>query len=645
MHYNINRSNDGGVVMKENLEEQGDPLNDSKKLTFDSKLDKNANLIYIKSCNEKFIDNPKLDQKRYDYITNIKVYVDKDVNVLVNRLKNQKQWEDKFGAYCEGDYLFMSSLTIKWFDLINYEKILWDILNAKKALFKVHYSYNDFGNKVADSATLNTGELSNLLTETRRGRSAKIDELIDKLIMKLTESDGNDNDRDNKTVNNDLSDVEDCYFEYVKSEYADRYFFYFSRLRNLSEYVFENVNKEYEKYNVENIKEVESEMKTNKASINKLQKQLTEAELTVNVLSSEISRYDEKSINNSEELKTDLNNLIANNKFITDTNPKISELETKNQELQKILDHPLTKFYQEHKKEIEIVKKEIDDIKESWKQQYCKFMFAYMLERPDEIWKLRHIIEDFGADVQFKFIEFLLKHTDHQNFAYTCYKFDNLLKEKRWLFGEKDQSTKNGLKTKYNEGIKNLGCNTLTVVNSLLSNDKETFLDKHMYKSWALLRWTFDILIFVVIAPILIQLIILPCVCPIIICILLILTVISGIGFFDFGNTIIQSLFKAIDFCYGNLITAGAMYSSTVFAAIFWVAVAAFAIAVIFWAYKGYMHGQFEKNLKRPPKEKDLIKELNQGIINAKKNLMILTNNKNEEKCPALIKQFELNEK
>ena len=47
MRYNINRSDGGGVVMKKNSKGQDNPLNYSKKLTFDSNLDTNANLEYI----------------------------------------------------------------------------------------------------------------------------------------------------------------------------------------------------------------------------------------------------------------------------------------------------------------------------------------------------------------------------------------------------------------------------------------------------------------------------------------------------------------------------------------------------------------------------------------------------------------------
>ena len=85
---------------------------ENQKQTFTADLNNYVNEGYIKFWNKKFIDHPKLEQKRYDYITNIKVYVNKDVNVLVNRFKNQKQWRGKFGAYYKGDYLFMSSLQL-----------------------------------------------------------------------------------------------------------------------------------------------------------------------------------------------------------------------------------------------------------------------------------------------------------------------------------------------------------------------------------------------------------------------------------------------------------------------------------------------------------------------------------------------------
>ena len=391
-----------------------------------------------------------------------------------------------------------------------------------------------------------------MLENTRNDRSAE----IEKLMMKLTESDENDG-KAIKLVNNDLSDGEDCFLEYAKSEYADRYFFYFSRLIDLFEDMDDSIEKEFNKYNSKKTSEIKKQLNLYKNDI--------------------------KNINGQQEFQSEA----------------IREAQNKNKEQQKILNHPLTKFYK-NEAQIEKIKKEIDKIKKRWKRQYYKFIFAYMLECPGEIWKLRNVIKNFDSDVQFKFIEFLLKHTDHQNFAYTCYKFDNLLKRNAWLFRTEDQSKKIGLKNKYNKEIENLGCNTLTVVDSLLSDAKKTFLDKHMCKSWVLLGWTFGILLSVIIAPILIQLI---------------------IDFIFF-----------LCFLGDSHITAGLIYRSTAFATIFWITVATFAIAIIFWAYKGHMHSRFEKNLKHPPKEKDLSPELNQNMSKKKTYLNGINSDKNYTK-------------
>ena len=89
-----------------------------------------------------------------------------------------------------------------------------------------------------------------------------------------------------------------------------------------------------------------------------------------------------------------------------------------------------------------------------------------MLEHPDEIYKLRNVIKNFGSSVQFKFIEFLLKHTKHTNFAYACYAFDDLLKRQLWLFEKEDQSAKDKLKDYYKTNIENLECKLIKVVYS-----------------------------------------------------------------------------------------------------------------------------------------------------------------------------------
>ena len=242
--------------MKKNSKGQDNPLNDSEKLTFDSDLDKNANLTYIKSCNERFIDNPK----RKDITTWIKRYVNQDRQGVFSKncFKSQEQWKGKFGIYTKDDdnTIYMSCLTAWYFDLINYEKILRCILNSGEILLEVNYSYNDFGDKVPHSATPNQTKLSNLLENTRKDRSAE----IEKLIMELTNSDENNNGQGNKTVDDDLSDVDDYYLEYAKSERADRYFFYFSRLRDLSEYINQSLEKEYDKYNSENISKIQGEV-------------------------------------------------------------------------------------------------------------------------------------------------------------------------------------------------------------------------------------------------------------------------------------------------------------------------------------------------------------------------------------------------
>ena len=284
MRYNINRSDGGGVVMKKNSKGQDNPLNYSKKLTFDSNLDTNANLEYINRWNDNFIRDPDFDDEKKIYKKPMDNIIVADLTNLKEQIYNgkYKKDKDKYGVISKN---FMSNLMYIRLYFMDCENILWEILNANKNFTNVN------------NESIAEVDLSNQLNETQNSR-----------IKKLMET--NFGDRLIKDSNYDASDVEDCYLEYAKSKYADRYFFYFSRLRKSSEYTFHSVNKEYKKYNVENIKKVKAEIKKNEKSIGnltiRLQDQITGTEVIASDLLALNHETNPKNINQSKQLTHDL---------------------------------------------------------------------------------------------------------------------------------------------------------------------------------------------------------------------------------------------------------------------------------------------------------------------------------------------------
>ncbi|MBQ9491953.1 MAG: hypothetical protein IJU86_04205 [Firmicutes bacterium] len=579
--------------MKENLNEQGDPLNYSKKLTFDSNLDTNANLEYINRWNDNFIRDPDFDDEKKIYKKPMDNIIVADLTNLKEQIYNgkYKKDKDKYGVISKN---FMSNLMYIRLYFMDCENILWEILNANKNFTNVN------------NESIAEVDLSNQLNETQNSR-----------MKKLMET--NFGNRLIKDSNYDASDVEDCYFEYAKSKYADRYFFYFSRLRKLSEYTFHSVNKEYKKYNVENIKKVKAEMEQNKANIEKLQrqrrKQEEEADQASNNTSSEISQLknqnDQESINQLKKLN---NNLIAKKQLVTDTNQKITELQTQNLELQKILDHPLTKFYKEHKDEIETVKKEIGDIKEGWKRQYQKFIFAYLLEHPEQISNLEKIIEKhWTSETAIDFSEFLIKQTNHKNFSYACLEFDNLLNSRNSSFDAPSRQAKLDLYEKYENEIKSLDQNKRILINSLLceNDSKKTLKYKFVGKATCIFYWCLKIAFLISIGPILL--------CAPLTILALLSLLFSWISF-SLGLSLCSddALVRLFRFClfneYCGPLSFITIYPSTAFLTILYISLAVLAIATIFLVYKKIQYYYFEKSLKHPPEDKDLDKKLNQDI-------------------------------
>ena len=239
--------------MKENINNTNpiDLESDNKKLIFDSNLDPEINSEYINHWNDNFIRDPDFDDEKQIYKKPMDKIIETDLSEFKKQIYTKQNTNDqgKYGVISEK---FMSYLMYERLYLMERENILWEILNANK----------NFTN--ANSKNIAEVDLFRQLNETQNSR-------IEKLMNT------NFNDRPIKDNNYDASDVEDCYFEYAKSKYVDRYFFYFSRLRDLSKYSFSTAKQEYEKYNVENIKKVKSEIETNQKSIYPLPKHVDEA--------------------------------------------------------------------------------------------------------------------------------------------------------------------------------------------------------------------------------------------------------------------------------------------------------------------------------------------------------------------------------
>lgn len=572
----------------------------NKKLIFGSNLDSEINSEYINHWNDNFICDPKFDDKEQIYKKPMKKVIYADLRGMREQICNKKHGENKnnYGVISKD---FMSYLMYERFYLVDCENVLWEILNASK----------NFTN--ANSKNIAEVDLSGQLNETQNSRIEK--------LMKT-----NFGDRLIEDNNYDASDVEDCYFEYAKSKYVDRYFFYFSRLRDLSRYGFDNTNEEYEKYNVENIKKVKSEIEINKASISKFQNQANEADLELNVISSKISmlkdKNDEESINQSKKLNDDL---MVKNRLFTDTNQTINKLKTKNLELQKILDDPLTKFYEENQKETEIVKREIDDIKEGWKRQYQKFIFAYMLEHPDKILKLSKIIKEHWTNkTAIAFSEFLIKHANHSNFSYACLEFDNLLKNKNLYFDSSSKQSKSNLYKKYKSQIEGLDQNKRMFIDSLLrANDQEETLEyKFVGKASCIFYCCLRIALIIGVGPMLLWFpvgLIVAGVCGILALVFLCMGLLPvARALVWFGNFCFNA-----DQSYSYPVwMLTKLYPSTIFLTILYISLTILAIAAIFLTYKKIQYYYFEKNLKRPSEEKNLVKQLvkNKNIDNLERN-------------------------
>ena len=521
--------------------------------------------------------------------------MDKIIETDLSEFKKQiytKQNTNDQGKYGVISEKFMSYLMYERLYLMERENVLWEILNANKNFTNVN------------NESIAEVDLSNQLNETQNSR-----------IKKLMET--NFGDRLIKDSNYDASDVEDCYLEYAKSKYAGRYFFYFSMLRKLSEYIFHSVNKEYKKYNVENIKKVKAEIKRNEETIGQLTAQVNDVTLAISVITSDMlalqNKNDQKSIDKSKQLNSEL---IVKNMLLTATNSKISNLNTKNLDLQRILEEPLTKFYSEHKDEIETVKKEIGDIREGWKRQYQKFIFAYLLEHPERISNLQTIIEKhWTSKTAIAFSEFLIKRSDHDNFSHACLEFDNLLKSRNWFLVSSSRQSKSNLYEKYKDEITTFDPTKRTLINSLLceNDSKQTLKYKLVGKATCIFYWCLGITLVIGLGPIF-----LCCTVGALlagVCIMLAILFICIASF-----SVARSLWWFAEFCFSGesysyptwMFTT--LYPSTAFLTILYISLAVLAIATIFLVYKKIQYYYFEKSLKRPPEDKDLDKKLNQDI-------------------------------
>ena len=300
--------------MKENIDNTNpiDLESDNKKLTFDSNLDPEINSEYINHWNDNFFRDPDFDDEKQIYKKPMDKIIETDLSEFKKQIYTKQNTNDqgKYGVISEK---FMSYLMYERLYLMERENVLWEILNANKNFTNVN------------NESIAEVDLSNQLNETQNSR-----------IKKLMET--NFGDRLIKDSNYDASDVEDCYLEYAKSKYAGRYFFYFSMLRKLSEYIFHSVNKEYKKYNVENIKKVKAEIKRNEETIGQLTAQVNDVTLEISGITSDIlalqNKNDQKSIDKSKQLNSEL---IVKNMLLTATNSKISNLNTKNLDLQRVI--------------------------------------------------------------------------------------------------------------------------------------------------------------------------------------------------------------------------------------------------------------------------------------------------------------------
>ena len=581
------------VILKKNMDNTI-PMNlesKNKKLTFDSNLDTNANSEYINHWNDNFIRDPNFDDEKKIYKKPMDNIIVADLTNLKEQIYNgkYKKDKDKYGVISKN---FMSNLMYLRLYFMDCENILWEILNANKNFTNVN------------NESIAEVDLSSQLNKTQNFR-----------IEKLMET--NFGDRLIKDSNYDASDVEDCYLEYAKSKYADRYFFYFSRLRKSSEYTFHSVNKEYKKYNVENIKKVKAEIKRNEETIGQLTAQVNDVTLAISVITSDMlalqNKNDQESINQFKQLNNDL---MAQNMLLKATNSRISDLKTKNLDLQKILEEPLTKFYKKHQNEIEIVKKEIGDIREGWKRQYQKFIFAYLLEHPEQISNLEKIIEKhWTSETAIAFSEFLIKRSDHDNFSHACLEFDNLLKSRNWFLVSSSRQSKSNLYEKYKDEITTFDPTKRTLINSLLceNDSKQTLKYKLVGKATCIFYWCLGITLVIGLGPIF-----LCCTVGALlagVCIMLAILFICIASF-----SVARSLWWFAEFCFSGesysyptwMFTT--LYPSTAFLTILYISLAVLAIATIFLVYKKIQYYYFEKSLKRPPEDKDLDKKLNQDI-------------------------------
>lgn len=601
----------------------------NKKLIFKSDLNPNSNHEYIKTLNKSFLN---ADLKKLE---KFKKQIDKcaqnDLDSMIQKICDLEQEEakKKFGIYLDDKSKNkMSSLMREHCTLIDYKNILWEILNTNKNC---------------------EGGLADNFKETSDSR---VDNLI-KLDF-----------RDNSRSDNDiLSDVDENYFAYAKDEKnLDRYFMYFSMLKYLSGFYSQEAIDEFNKYNVEKINQIKKQIEWEQQSISNCKNKIANLKNEIDRIKNSIDKSKQESSSKTSHVEK-LEDIEKAQGYIKDTakksnlvleyEKKILELEQKNQELKQIINHPLAKFYTENHEQIITVKKEIDSIKQEWKRQYYRFILAFMLENPDQIYKLEKIFDKNFPTVDF--IEFLIKNNGHNKFFYACLEFDNLAKKLKLGFSEKELKLKTELQKKYQSTINGLDENKSNLINLSLSKNREITLERQYMRTanWILFWCGLSVLI-VVSAPIL-------------------ALIIANIPFilFDIGIAIfliIPTIFVAAldSFCSPDSVSEAGTgivrvmwgsapwiaprsfsiistcYPSVFFITALGISVAVFVVTGIFWVYKKIRYNNFVKSLKYQSKTYSYQKLIDNNI-EQKLNTLDQQDKNNADHVPATITETENN--
>ncbi len=119
---------------------------------------------------------------------------------------------------------------------------------------------------------------------------------------------------------------------------------------------------------------------------------------------------------------------------------------------------------EKYSNELKSAQKILEDIQKNWENAFHQFIYLHMLENPDQITKLR---ESYGLSM-WDFMDFLLKHKEHQNFNRALYEIDKT-KDSQDFEGEEDKKRTEILQN-VKDSINSLGENQRKLVNDLFEN-------------------------------------------------------------------------------------------------------------------------------------------------------------------------------